>query len=44
MKTRIGFIGTGNMGAAILKGILRSGMAQPRDIYIFDPDESRGKH
>ena len=41
MKTRIGFIGTGNMGAAILKGILRSGMAQPGDIYIFDPDESR---
>lgn len=38
MKKKIGFIGIGNMGSSILKGIIHSGTAQPEDIFIFDAD------
>lgn len=41
MGKRIGFIGTGNMGASILRGVLRSGTAKPEDIYIFDADKAK---
>lgn len=41
MGIKIGFIGTGNMGASILKGIIRSGFARPEDIYVFDADKGR---
>lgn len=41
MASRIGFIGTGNMGASILRGILRSGLTGPENIYIFDPDTAK---
>lgn len=33
---RLGFIGCGNMGGAILKGILRSGLAQPGQMLVYD--------
>lgn len=31
---KIGFIGAGNMGSAIISGILRQGSVQPCDVYI----------
>jgi pyrroline-5-carboxylate reductase len=43
MGTKVGFIGTGNMGTALLKGLIRSGAANPGDIYIFDADRSKGE-
>lgn len=33
---KIGFIGAGNMGGAILKGALAKQFIQPDDVYIFD--------
>lgn len=41
MGKKIGFIGTGNMGASILKGVIRSGTALPEDIIIFDADSEK---
>jgi pyrroline-5-carboxylate reductase len=41
MAGKIGFIGTGNMGASILKGVIRSGTARPEDIFIFDADRHK---
>jgi pyrroline-5-carboxylate reductase len=32
---KLGFIGAGNMGSAIFKGFIKSGKAQPSDIYII---------
>jgi len=32
----IGFIGSGNMAEALIKGIIRAGVYLPRDIYISD--------
>lgn len=43
MGKRIGFIGTGNMGTSILKGVLRSETAQPEDIIIYDADRSKAE-
>jgi pyrroline-5-carboxylate reductase len=36
MSNKLGFIGCGNMGGAMLKGILSSEVVLPSDIYIFD--------
>lgn len=41
MNKRIGFIGCGNMGSAILKGILFNKIASPKQIVIFDADPSK---
>lgn len=41
MSIKIGFIGTGNMGAPLIRGVIRSSAAQPGDIYIYDVDESK---
>ena len=41
MGFKIGFIGTGNIGASLIKGVLRSGTAQPGDIYIYDVDQDK---
>lgn len=38
---RIGFIGTGNMGTILVKGVVRSGIAEPGNIRIFDVDSER---
>ncbi|MGI6201376.1 MAG: pyrroline-5-carboxylate reductase [Christensenellales bacterium] len=40
---RLGFIGCGNMGGAILKGIVRAGLAQPEQMLVYDanPDAQR---
>ena len=35
----IGFIGCGNMGGAIISGIINSGIAKPEDIIVYDKSE-----
>ena len=37
----IGFIGTGNMGSAMIKGIIRSRVAGPESIWIYDQSRSK---
>ena len=41
LNQRIGFIGCGNMGSAILKGIISQKIASPKKIIIFDADPSK---
>ncbi len=36
---KLGFIGTGNMGGAMINGILASGMVSPKEIYVSDISE-----
>ena len=36
--TKLGFIGTGNMGTAIIKGVLRTGN---KDIKVYAYDRKR---
>jgi len=36
MNIKLGFIGTGNMGSALIKGIAKSGLICPENIYVFD--------
>ena len=36
MSKTIGFIGAGNMGKAIIKGILSVGQATPEEIFVYD--------
>lgn len=43
MGIKVGFIGTGNMGTPLLKGVIRSKAAIPGDIYIFDVDRSKSE-
>lgn len=35
-QLKIGFIGTGNMATAIIKGIITKGFVEPEDVYLFD--------
>lgn len=37
---KIGFIGTGNMGGAMIQGILASGIITPDELYISDINEA----
>lgn len=39
--TTVGFIGAGNMGYAIMKGIASSELAQSTRLFAFDPDEAK---
>ena len=41
---RIGFIGTGNMGGAILSGYINSGTAEGNEILVCDQNEETKKH
>ena len=43
MKT-IGFIGCGNMGGAIIGGIIKSGIAQQENIVVYDKNEESIKN
>lgn len=36
MSKTIGFVGAGNMGKAIMNGIIKAGIASPQDIVVFD--------
>lgn len=38
MNNIIGFIGTGNMGSALLRGIVKSKVIEAKNIYIYDKD------
>lgn len=37
MNKKIGFIGCGNMGEAILKGLLQSGLVIPTHVWVYTP-------
>ena len=39
--TNIGFIGAGNMGSAIMKGIASSSLKDSTAIFAFDPDTAK---
>lgn len=43
MEQRIGIIGLGNMGNAILQGILTSNIVQGNQIYVYDPHPEKGQ-
>jgi len=38
---KIGFIGTGVMGTAMIKGIIGANIVNPSDIYVFDLDQQK---
>ena len=40
-KIKIGFIGAGNMGTAIMKGIAGSSASEKIQLYAYDPDRSK---
>lgn len=40
-KIKIGFIGAGNMGFAIMKGITGSALSETIQLYAFDPDSAK---
>ncbi len=41
MTTKIGFIGGGQMGEALIRGIIKSGLHAAGDILVAEPDEAR---
>jgi len=40
-KIKIGFIGAGNMGTAIMKGIASSSVGENTELFAFDPDSAK---
>lgn len=40
---KIGFIGSGNMGQAMIGGIIRAGLVPAENIVVYDPDEAKLK-
>lgn len=43
MGTRVGIIGTGNMGGAILRGIITENYVRPSELLVFDASANRMK-
>jgi pyrroline-5-carboxylate reductase len=43
-KKKFGFVGAGNMGEALIKGLLGARLVTPRDILISDPSRERMLH
>jgi pyrroline-5-carboxylate reductase len=41
MDIKLGFVGAGNMGAAMVKSIAKSDIVKPENIYIFDVDTDK---
>jgi pyrroline-5-carboxylate reductase len=41
---KIGIIGGGQMGEAIIRGLLQSGVVKPEQIMLAEPDAGRGRH
>lgn len=41
MKRTIGFIGSGNMGQAMIGGIVKAGLVNPDRIIVCDPDKKK---
>lgn len=44
MANKIALIGTGNMGSALLRGLVRSGKAKGGDISVFDIDREKTRY
>ena len=42
-KKRLGFIGAGAMGSALMKGVIRNGLVSPAQVFVSEPDEKRLK-
>jgi pyrroline-5-carboxylate reductase len=42
-KTKLGFIGGGNMGKAIIEGLLKANVCQPDQIYVSHPSSTKSK-
>lgn len=40
----IGFIGAGNMGSAMLEGLLAQRVAAPSDLHVYDKDTARARN
>jgi len=38
---KLGFIGVGNMGSPIVKGVIRKKLVQPQDVFVTDIDKSK---
>jgi len=41
LKKKIGFIGAGNMGEAIINGVIKSGLCEPTEIWASDVRQAR---
>ena len=41
IESRLGFLGAGNMGLAIIAGLVKTQAAEPGHIGVFDPDPAR---
>ena len=41
MNRKLGFIGAGNMGSALIRGILKSGILQPDQVSVFDVQKEK---
>ncbi|OGX05484.1 MAG: pyrroline-5-carboxylate reductase [Omnitrophica bacterium RIFCSPLOWO2_12_FULL_50_11] len=41
LRQKIGLIGCGNMGSAILSGLFRKRLAQPNQVYVYDRDRAK---
>jgi pyrroline-5-carboxylate reductase len=41
MGEKIGFIGAGNMGAALIDALIQANLYRPADVYAFDTDPDR---
>jgi pyrroline-5-carboxylate reductase len=40
-KIKLGFIGVGNMGGAIIRGLVEGGRVAPENLIYYDPDSAR---
>jgi pyrroline-5-carboxylate reductase len=40
----IGFLGTGNMAEALIKGLIKAGVVEPKQVWGSDPRRERCKH
>ena len=43
MKGTLGFIGAGNMGGALIRGIVSKGLCNPKEIFVYDVSTERMK-
>ncbi|SDY77471.1 pyrroline-5-carboxylate reductase [Tindallia californiensis] len=41
MERKVGFIGAGNMGSAMIGGIIKAGFTDPQNVSVFDPKEDQ---
>ena len=40
-KERICFIGGGNMGEAIIKGLVKQNLCEPKNVFLYEIDKSK---